>query len=160
MRFAPVAVLLVSVLACQQTDTAQKSSVSETTDLRATQTQLKDDWVAAANRDDATTVAGMYAEDAVFILPDGSVLNGRPAIQQALTGYFANASNLSVNDQSFDQSGDVVYVTGDFSEDVATPDKKTVKNNGRYIVVSKRQPDGKLLIVRHMGVAVAPPANP
>jgi uncharacterized protein (TIGR02246 family) len=163
MRALPVvtAMMVTVAVACQQPGTAEEGAgapddAAASTDLRAAHDQLRDEWVAAANRDDVAAVAGMYAEDAVFILPDGRALSGRAAIQEALPDYFAMASGLVVTEQTFAQSGDVIYVTGEFNETLTMPDKKTASNRGRYLVVTQKTPDGRLQIVRHAGVPVQP----
>jgi uncharacterized protein (TIGR02246 family) len=158
-----VAIVLGSAAACQTNEGADSEAptvtVADTTGGHEAHNQMRDAWVAAAERDDAAAVASFYADDAILIMPNAPVASGRAAIQEMLVPYFGAASNLKVTEHSFVQSGNTAYVTGEFSESVTTPDKKTATNSGRYMIVSQRQPDGKWLIVRHAGIPLAPTTN-
>jgi uncharacterized protein (TIGR02246 family) len=145
--------IVVVAAACQpaeQTDTsatAEKASTDATAEVRA----LRDQWVAAAERDDAAAVAGMYTDDAIFIGVEGNVM-GRTAIEQTLAESFKTNSGLTVSDGSVEAVGDVVYSTGDWSQKATTPDGKTTDISGRYLVISRRQADGTWKIVRHVSM--------
>lgn len=56
--------------------------------------RLRTDYVAAYNRKDAVSLAALYAFDAVAILPNGSVLQGRTAIRRALVGESATWGHM------------------------------------------------------------------
>lgn len=154
MRLRAVALICaVAGAACQpaeQTDTsatAEKSSTDATAEVSA----LRDQWVAAAERDDAVAVAGMYTDDAIFMGSEGNVI-GRTAIEQALAESFKTGSGLTVSDGTVETAGDLVYSTGDWSQKVTTPDGNTMDVSGRYLVISRRQPDGTWKIVRHVSM--------
>lgn len=49
--------------------------------------KLAREYQAAWNRGDATAVAALYAQDAVFTTPDGKTFRGRDAIREALTAH-------------------------------------------------------------------------
>src|SRR5688572_25928041 len=84
----PALILLVSgcqQAAAQTTDTmatvapqpVQTDTAASLRDIEA----LRDQWVAAAEKDDAATVTALYTEDAVVTSPDDPSAEGREAIQ-------------------------------------------------------------------------------
>jgi uncharacterized protein (TIGR02246 family) len=163
MRFRAVAIscILLLAAACQQAEqteaTADVSEKGSGIDPAAA-AELRNGWIAAAERDDAAAVAAMYAEDAIFMTGDGATLNGRAAIEAGLAESFKANSGLTVTEESSEASGDVSYSTGQWQQKIATPDGKTVDAEGRYLVITKLQTDGTLKIVRHVSI-IKPPAT-
>lgn len=163
MYFRAVALsCILLAAACQQAEQTQATAdVSEKASGAnpAASGELRAQWVAAAERDDAAAVAAMYAEDAVFLGNDGTAYNGRAAIETALAESFKTGSGLTVTEETTETAGDVVYATGQWRQQVATPDGKTVDAEGRYLVVSRLQQDGTWKIVRHVSLLKPPPAK-
>jgi uncharacterized protein (TIGR02246 family) len=148
--------------ACQQTDqTGAAGDVSEKAAgvNPAANAELRNAWIAAAERDDAAAVASLYTDDAIFMGIDGEVLNGRAAIEASLAEAFKTNSGLTVTEESSETAGDVVYSTGQWRQKVGTPDGKTVDAEGRYLVITRLQEDGTLKIVRHVSMLKEPPAQ-
>ncbi len=156
MSFRAVAMGCMILAAGCQPAAETESTATDTTeaspaDPTATITQLRNDWVAAAERDDAAGVAALYAEDALFLTPE-NVVEGRAAIEAAFTESFKTASGLTVTERTTENAGDVVYSTGDYTQKVATADGKTADVNGSYLVITRRQADGTWKIVRHVSM--------
>jgi uncharacterized protein (TIGR02246 family) len=153
---------MVLAAACQQTDqtqaTADVSEKGSGTNPVATG-ELRAQWIAAAERDDAAAVAAMYTEDAIFLTSEAQAYTGRAAIEAAFSESFKTNSGLTVTEESSTTSGDVVYATGTWAQKVATPDGKTVDAEGRYLVITQLQPDGTWKITRHVSL-VKPVAAP
>jgi uncharacterized protein (TIGR02246 family) len=112
--------------------------------------RLRSDWIAAAERDDAATIAPMYVDDAVMVGSGTPPARGREAIQQALTQGFPMSRNLRVTSHDLTVSGDVAYDYGEFSEEFTPPRGRAQTRTGHYVVVLKRQSDGNWKIVRHI----------
>jgi uncharacterized protein (TIGR02246 family) len=163
MKFRAVAMsCMLLAVACQQTEqTGTSANVSEkaSSENPAASGELRAQWIAAAERDDAAAVAAMYADDAIFLSNDGGVYNGRAAIEAALAESFKTGSGLTVTEESTETVGEVVYATGEWMQKIATPDGKTVDAEGRYLVISRLQPDGTWKIARHVSILKAPPAK-
>jgi len=113
--------------------------------------------VAAANNKDAATVGSMYSDDAVFVSSENPETRGRDAIQKAFSESFAVASDLKVNSENVEVSGDLAYDYGTFSQHLAPPKAKAMDLHGNYLVVFKKQSDGSWKIVRH--VSATPPKS-
>lgn len=123
---------------------------------RASIEKMRGDWKAAADKDDAKTVAAMYADDAVIVTSDSPPANGRAEIETSLARGFPVSKLESIDSKELVVSGDIAYDYGTYRQEVTLPSGKKQMVNGHYLVVSRRQPDGTWKIVRH--VATVPPA--
>ena len=163
MRMRAVAMSCVLLTAaCQQTENAQATAdVAEKASgvNPANNGELRAQWIAAAERDDAAAVAAMYTDDAIFLGNDAQAYTGRAAIEAAFAESFKANSGLTVAEESSVTSGDVVYSTGTWTQQVATPGGKTVTADGRYLVISQMQPDGTWKITRHVSLLKPPAAQ-
>jgi uncharacterized protein (TIGR02246 family) len=92
---------------------------------------------------DFKTLANMYTEDAILMPPDGEMVKGRPAIeafwkgaqQSGLTG-----AQLTVVEVT--SSGDQATEVGTAVLTLKPANQPEAKQNGKYLVMWKRQPDG------------------
>ena len=162
-RAVPILVLLLLPIACQPADEAETGEAmavtpSDPAAANAAVAQLRDAWVAAANRDDAAAIGAMYTEDAILIGADGVVNNGRAAIQSALAAQLPATSDLKVTEATAAVSGDVRYETGTYTQRFQTPGGTQTDLSGAYLVVTQKQSDGTWKIVRH-GSWANPPAT-
>jgi uncharacterized protein (TIGR02246 family) len=164
MRTPMVALAAIALAACAKTstppaDTTASSSAmmpaANTADAKAAIAKLRDDWIAAANKKDAATVAGVYTDDAVFVSTESPVAKGRTAIQAAFAKSFPVSSNLRVNSEKTEISGDIGYDYGTYTWYVTPPKGKAGDVSGNYLVTFKRQSDGSWKISEH--VSTTPP---
>ena len=162
LRVVALACTLLAA-ACQPTDqTEATADVSEKAAgvNPAANGELRNAWIAAAERDDAAAVASLYTEDAIFMVAGSEVLSGRAAIEASLAESFKTSSGLTVTEESSETVGDVVYSTGQWRQKAGTPDGKTVDTEGRYLVITRLQEDGTLKIVRHVSMPMEPAPAP
>jgi uncharacterized protein (TIGR02246 family) len=141
------------------TDTSGAPAASATHDEsadRAAIDSIRSAWGAAAERKDAATVAGMYTDDAVVLEAESPIASGRDAIQKAFAEAFPISSNLKINSDKLEVSGDLAYDYGTFSRHVAPPGAKAMDMKGNYLVVLRRE-GGGWKIVRQM--SYIPPAG-
>jgi uncharacterized protein (TIGR02246 family) len=97
----------------------------------------------AANTKDAAAIGNMYAEDATLLPPGSPLIKGRQNIQQFWQGFFnAGASDAKLRVVDVQASGDTAYEIGAFEANLPKPQGGgTVRTQGKYVVVWKRQPD-------------------
>jgi uncharacterized protein (TIGR02246 family) len=160
----PALILLVS--GCQQ-EAAQTTETTATVAPQPAQTDtaasvrdieaFRDQWVAAAEKDDAATVTAMYTADAMIDSPEEPSVEGREAIQAYWLKNFPLASGLQVRSKETEVSGDLGYDYGEFSQRITPPKGKAMDVQGRYLVVLKRQADGSWKIDKHFSFPLAPP---
>lgn len=115
--------------------------------------RLRSEWIAAAELDDAETVATLYTDDAVVASSDGPPAVGREAIKQMWTQAFPMGSGLQIRSHESAASGDVAYDYGEFSQRITPAKGKPMDVTGEYLVALERQSDGAWKITRHVSVS-------
>ena len=158
--------LLVSlsliVAACQPAEAPPEPAAVEPTaaaDPAAAREEiqrLRDEWIAAAERDDAAAVTALYTDDAVVTSPQDPAAVGREAIQALWTRNFPMASGLQIRSTRTAVGGDVAYDFGEYSQRITPPQGEPMDLSGEYIVALERQADGSWKITRHLSF-VRPP---
>jgi uncharacterized protein (TIGR02246 family) len=99
-------------------------------------------WVASANAGDATAVAAIYADDAVFVDTYGNVVRGRAAIQEHYAQSFAaRSSNWEVWVDETLMIGDMAVIYGTWSADIQGLPAET-PGPWRWLSVAVYEPDG------------------
>jgi uncharacterized protein (TIGR02246 family) len=94
-------------------------------------------YVDASNQGDATTLASLYAEDAMLLPPDHEPIKGRAAI-----GAFweqGTDEGLEVTNLDLEVDGNLGYLVGRYHLP-ATQDEPA--DSGKYVMCLKRQRDG------------------
>ena len=95
---------------------------------------LASNYDAAFNRQDAVTVAGLYAEDAVFNTPEGT-FQGRQAIEELYAKHYfgeVHSKNVVTVVNEAIATGSEVRVTGTWSDTFEEPSTGTIHAEGTY----------------------------
>jgi uncharacterized protein (TIGR02246 family) len=131
---------------------------SEPMDTKADIQKLATDWMNAYNKNDAATVAKMYADDALFSNP-GWTASGRTAIADALNKDIA-AGLFMINSITVDQSqrlGDMNYAKGTWTANMKGPDGSYVPVSGHWLTVGKCQGQSCLILDHNSNLQMPPP---
>lgn len=120
--------------------------------------QVRAEWVKDLHDKKLDEFAMLYTPDAVFLPPNGERISGRPAIRELTRNVMGiYTSNLVFHSITVEQSGDLAYDSGDFRETLLTiSDGSTIEGKGNYLMVFKRQSDGKWLITQQVWTESAP----
>lgn len=120
--------------------------------------KLRGDWAAALHAKQLDALAMLYAPDAVFLEPDGQRVSGRPAIRDLCKKMMDTfTSDLTFHSLVTGQSGTLAYDSGDYQETlIANADGKKTDASGTYLMVLKRQNDGRWLILAQMWTDAKP----
>lgn len=114
----------------------------------------------ALNAGDQAALAALYAPDAVVIGPDGSATTGAQAIAHMLLGNRNPAVSYSdisiVPDGGPTVVGDVAYGTGSYTQTITPQGGQAMPMSARYLVVMRRQADGRWKVARTASVTQAP----
>jgi len=97
-------------------------------------------------------VVALYAPDAVFLTGTGERFSGRETIRAVFkTAMQSHTSDLTPRSLVTEVSGNLAYDSGDYLETII-PASGVAKTElqGNYVIVFKRQPSGKWLIVEHV----------
>lgn len=143
VRFLVIALSLF-VFRCATTTTSTGSEAD-----RVALAALLEAWQDAANRGDWGGVAALYADDAVLMPPNMATARGRGSIREA----FAGLGQMSPRDirlqvQEIEICGDTAYEVGTYSMSIQPAGASRIEDRGKYIVIHKRQSDGRWLIAR------------
>ena len=95
---------------------------------------LASNYDAAFDRQDAVTIAGLYAENAVFNTPEG-MFHGRQAIEELYAKHYfgeAHSKNVVTLVNEAIAAGNEVRATGTWSDTFEEPSTGTTHAEGRY----------------------------
>ena len=96
-------------------------------------------------------VREFYADDAVLLPPGAPAIKGVTAIRNFWKGLIeAGATNVKLQTQSVDASGDLAYEIGQYSFMIPNQQGESTQQTGKYLVVFKRQSNGALKAVADM----------
>lgn len=111
------------------------------------------DWIPAMQAHDAARIASAYAEDGLFILPDGKVIAGRAAVE-ALTqkrftpGFKVLSGGLTQDGLTYADGVIIEWGHGGLTSTDASGQTRT--SSGPYLTVWKRDAAGQWRIIRNL----------
>jgi uncharacterized protein (TIGR02246 family) len=111
------------------------------------------EWLAAANKKDASAMMNLYDENAVLMPKSEEPVFGKTSIGEYYKKLFANPQfvpfTLKIDWNSFYVVGDIAIATSVFEGDV-TRNGKQIHFRGKNLLVWKKQNDGSWKIFRYM----------
>ncbi len=98
----------------------------------------------------------LYAPGAVFLPPTGERITGRPAIRDlSKKAMDTFTSDISLHSIVTEHSGNLAYASGDYRETLVTvSDGTKTEVQGNYLMLFKRQADGRWLIIEQVWTEV------
>jgi uncharacterized protein (TIGR02246 family) len=120
--------------------------------------RLRTEWAKNLRAKQLDQIAALYAPDAVYLLPSGARVTGRPAIRDICKKIMDNfTSEITFQSRASDHSGDLAYDSGEYRESlVKLSDQTKAEVQGNYVMIFRRQPDGTWLIAEQMWTLVTP----
>src|SRR5688572_4757278 len=150
------------VTACGDTTPEQTTAPATATPADpAPINNLRSQYLTAFNAGDAAAVAALYADDATSMPDHHPAIDGKAAIQDYLQGMFAqHTASITITPSDTEITGDIAHEHGTFSMTV-TPKAggSAMTENGKYLVVFKRQADGSWKIHHDVDNAAGPHAT-
>lgn len=96
--------------------------------------------VAAFNKGDAAAVAGMYTKDAKLLPPNSEMVEGTQNIQAYWQGAISAGAKLEALDTvEVEARGDMAAEVGKYTLTIPQAGGQTVTDQGKYLVVWKKQ---------------------
>jgi uncharacterized protein (TIGR02246 family) len=157
MRFALVSLTAVASLACAGSDSApadsqvaQAGGVAETATVQRAIDSSLAVFMDAAKRSDAATMAGIFAEDGMAMMPGNKAAVGRPNVEKAMAAMFRVMSlpELTIKTTHLVVSGDYAIETGTYDQTAKPTNGSPTRDVGKYVTVWQRQSDGSWKIAR------------
>ena len=134
-----LALLLFSV-GCQQappdTRAADQSAIKD----------LEAQWSKAAGTKNVDDIVSFYADDASMLPPNMPIATGKPAIHGVWAAFLGNpgfSASWESTKAEAALSGDVAYDIGTYQLTMNDPQGKPMADHGKYLVVWRKQADGK-----------------
>jgi ketosteroid isomerase-like protein len=130
----PLAVLLVSVLPSVASAQGIKKGARPLQTARGEIKDFREAYAKAYNEKDSTTVADMYAPDAILIEGDGTVLVGQDAIRKEVAADAARWPQMTI-------TSDTLRVVGSTAWDVGTTHSQRSGGGddvSHYLVILRR----------------------
>ena len=114
--------------------------------------RIREQWASDLRDKRLDSIAMLYEPDASFISGGSGRVTGRPAIRALCQGAMAAlTSTTHFHSVRLEGSGDLAYDSGDYDETtVSMSDGSKQDLKGSYLMVFKRQADGKWLIAEQM----------
>jgi uncharacterized protein (TIGR02246 family) len=113
---------------------------------------ISEQWAKFWSEKQLDQVIELYASDAIFLTATGDRTTGKAAIRELFkVALETNTSKLAVRSITTEVSGNLAYDSGDYRETIA-PQSQGAKREGQgnYLVVFRKEKDGRWLIVQHM----------
>jgi ketosteroid isomerase-like protein len=96
-------------------------------------------------------VSSFYAEDCQVLPPDRPLVKGRRAVLEFWQGLLnMGLSDIGLEPTEIDASGDLAYEIGQYTLEIHPPSGEPVRDDGKYLVVYRRQADGSLKAIADM----------
>ena len=143
MRFSTLLLVSMFLAGCGQFNVQTGSN--RDADERAIR-DLDAEWAKAAAAKNVDQVMTFYADDASIFMPNEPIAMGKPAIRVEWTKLTSNpgyALSFSPSRVDVAKAGDMAYEFGVYNLMLTGPDGKPINDRGKYVVVWKKQPDGK-----------------
>jgi uncharacterized protein (TIGR02246 family) len=129
-------------------------------DAEAIIRRIGNQWSKHWNAKELDQVVAAYAEDAVYMPPHHAAVHGREAIREYLKGPLAHGvTDLTYDVTYIRQSGDLAYDVGRYTMTIPQKDGGARKDEGKYLVVWKKQPNEEWRIAADCWSSDLPPAH-
>ena len=164
IRLLQLAAVATAIGACAPAGSGSKmaDSSNAANDLAAVAT-MRDAYAAAFRSGDPAAVAALYVSDGLSQTNEQPTASGPEGITAAYKGLFDayTIQSMSLTPVKTETSGTLAYDIGTYAF-VGIPKAKgdTLKAQGRYIVVMRKQPDGTYKGIADLDNVTAPPAMP
>jgi uncharacterized protein (TIGR02246 family) len=148
------------IFSARHSSAARRAAAGDekSTSATAAIAKIREEWAKDLHTKQLEALAMLYAPDAVFLQPTGERIVGREAIRELCGKVMAaKTSDIPLHSAVTEHSGNLAYDSGEFSETlVSVADGSRSDAHGSYLMVFKRQPDGKWLILEQVWTGIPP----
>ena len=160
-RLAP---LLFTIVALLTTVGCSAAPPDTSADLKAI-AAVRDAYVAAFNAEDADKTAAVYTTDAIAMGANEPQISGRDAIRENYKKTMAGMDfDIQLKSEETVVTGDWAFDRGQLWLHLMSKDPQSkmpmVMDQGKYLVILRKQPDNSWLVSRVMSNSSIPPPPP
>ncbi|MEX2301310.1 MAG: DUF4440 domain-containing protein [Bryobacterales bacterium] len=110
---------------------------------------IREQYEAAENAGDAAALAALWVSDGILLPPNAEAVEGSESIQARYEAQFKQAKvEASIDGDETVMSGNWGFERGTYSIKQTMADGSVVEDEGKYIVLMTRQPDGGVKVSR------------
>jgi uncharacterized protein (TIGR02246 family) len=124
---------------------------------------IQADLIAALKARDPARIAGLYADDAVFVTPGRAPVIGRKAVAEIMVEDLKDPGfslELTERTSRMAVSGDLAYSRGTFTASFTNPETGQVQSiGGTFLQVLRKQEDGGWQILEDISSPGPPPGE-
>ncbi|MFN0192034.1 MAG: YybH family protein [Aestuariivirga sp.] len=102
---------------------------------------------AAVSAQDIEGVLATYEPGAVLVGQPGKPAMGTPALREAFKYFLALEPKIAITNQEVHQAGDIALHSYTWKMSGKAPDGTAVEQSGLSVIVLRKQPDGRWLMV-------------
>ena len=123
--------------------------------------KLREQWIQSLRSKQLDLIVSMYAPDADFLPPTEVRVTGESAIRDLFSKIMGSVNGgLALHSIATESSGNLAYDSGEYKETlVYIAHGRKAELQGNYVMVLKRQADGKWRVVQHVWTEVTPNAH-
>jgi uncharacterized protein (TIGR02246 family) len=137
---------------------AQEAGMLSDADVAAIQ-GVVDALIEADLAGDWDAVAVLFADDAVFMMPDQPALEGKAAWRAMVDEVQPTIHAVTVDVAEIEGRGDLAYIRGTYSETLSFGENEPVDLEGKYVWILKKQADDSWLVTVGISNSNQPPAD-
>jgi uncharacterized protein (TIGR02246 family) len=106
-------------------------------------------WADGVANKDAAAIARLYADDAKFLAPNAEPVEGRAAIEEAVSGMMTQlgAKSIKIEPVEVKEGGDLTVEYGRYTLEMEPEGADSITDVGKYIIVHEITDDGSPKIV-------------
>jgi len=131
-------------------------------DIRSTIERLNLEYTRVYNAGQLDKILDFFAEDAMTLSPDQEPVRGREALRRYYEAAFKREPHpdLVVTSIRSEQSGDLLYESGRWTQSLPMPDGKSQQFTGYYLSIYKKIVSGWKTVTSTFNLLQALPARP
>jgi len=131
-------------------------------DIRSTIERLNLEYTRVYNAGQLDKILDFFAEDAMTLSPDQEPVRGREALRRYYEAAFKREPHpdLVVTSIRSEQSGDLLYESGRWTQSLPMPDGKSQQFTGYYVSIYKKIGSGWKTVTSTFNLLQALPARP
>jgi uncharacterized protein (TIGR02246 family) len=109
-------------------------------------------FIAAMKRSDFAALAALYADDAIIVPQSTEFCRGATAIQKLLHDWLSSTRirEFDVTTEDLRLNGHSAYAVGTYRMSCEDATGERIRDEGKYLIVYERGPDGRWRITRDM----------
>ncbi len=118
-------------------------------------------WDASAQARNVAAFTNVYADEAVVMLADVPDIRGLQSIREGIGGMMQDPNfhlTFKADEVIVSRSGDLAYETGTYALTMSASDGRPSREQGHYVVVWRKQTDGRWKVVIDAPLSDAPAA--